>query len=221
MKKYIVFLLLIIITSLLVFSSGCKHTTEPEEPIKPDTTVGPIVRKPNIYFYPTKICSIDVKLEFPLGGKIIESEPIYNDGWVVKISPSGKINDQYDYLYYEATCPEAYQYKSGWIINKDSLFDFFSNNLINTGFNEAEKNDFVEYWIPRLSDYKYYIIYPQYSQEIEKIIQIKLSIKPDNILRLFYVIKGTNTNQNKLITPTIPPFNRSGFVITEWGVVIK
>lgn len=209
------------ITGLLVFSSGCKHSTEPEEPTKPDTTGGLTVKKPNIYLYPEKICSINVKLEFPLGGKIIESEPIYNDGWVVKVSPLGKINDQYDYLYYEATCPEVYQYQSGWIIRKDSLSDFFSTNLIKTGFNDAEKNDFIEYWIHILSEYEYYIIYPQYSQEIEKIIQLKSSIKPDNILRLFYVINGTNNNQKVLSTPTIPSFNRNGFVIAEWGVVIK
>jgi hypothetical protein len=206
---------------LLVFSSGCRHSTEPEEHTKPDTTGGPVVRKPNIYLYPTKICSLTIKLELPLGGKIIDSEPIYKDGWAVKVSPSGKINDQYDFLYYEAICPEVYQYQSGWIICKDSLSGFFSTNLSNTGFNDAEKNDFIEYWIPRLSDYEYYIIYPQYSQEIEKIIQIKSSIKPDNILRLFYVIKGTNNNQNKFSTPSIPSFNRNGFVITEWGVVIK
>ncbi|MCK9279968.1 MAG: hypothetical protein M0P71_05070 [Melioribacteraceae bacterium] len=221
MKKYFVSLFLIIITGLLVFSSGCKNSTEPEEPIKPDSTIGPVVKKPNIYLYPTEICSLTIKLEFPLGGRIIESEPIYNDGWVGEVSPTGKINNQYDYLYYESTCPDVYQYKSGWIIDKDSLLDFFSNNLSNTGFNEAEKDDFIEYWIPRLTDYKYYIIYPQYSEEIEKIIQIKSSIKPDNILRLFYVIKGTNSNQIEISIPTIPSFNRNGFVITEWGVVIN
>ncbi len=160
LKKHFVFLTMITITGLFVFSSGCKNSTEPEEPaeqekpVKPDTTHGPVVRKPNIYLYPTKTCTITVKLEFPLGGRIIESEPIYKDGWVVKVNPSGNINDQYGYLYYEAVCPEVYQYKSGWVISKDSLAEFFSNNLSNTGFNETEKNDFIEYWIPRLTDYE-------------------------------------------------------------------
>ena len=222
MKKYFVFLTLIIITGLLVFSSGCKHTTEPEEPAKPDTTHGgPVLRKPNIYLYPTKTCSITLKLEFPLGGKIIQSEPLYTNEWFVNVNPMGRIDDKYNYLFYEATCPDVYQYHSGWIVKKDSLFDFFSSNLINAGFNIAEKNDFIEYWIPKLVDYQYYIIYPQFSQEIEKIIQLKFSIKPDNILRLFYVIRGTNNNQEKLFTPTIPYFNRNGFVVAEWGVVIK
>jgi hypothetical protein len=72
-----------------------------------------------------------------------------------------------------------------------------------------------------LTDYEYYIIYPQYSQEIEKIIQIKFSIIPDNILRMFYVLQGTNDNQKELSAPVIPSFNRNGFVATEWGVVIN
>lgn len=222
MKRISFLLSIIIITVSFIFSSGCENSTEPEEQTPADSTDGPVVYKPDIYLYPTETCSLSVKLEFPLGGKIIESEPLYKDGWFVKVEPYGKINDKYNYLYYEATCPEVYQYDSGWVVRSDSLLEFFSKNLSNVGFNETERTDFSEYWIPRLVDYDYYIIYPQYSDIIEKIIKLKISITPDNVLRLFYVIKGTDNNKEELSAPSaIPNFYRNGFVVTEWGVILK
>ena len=222
MKRFFLLLTLITITSSLIFFSGCENSTEPEKiETVPDTTGGPVVRKPNIYLYPTEACSLSVKLEFPMGGKIIESEPLYNNGWFVQVEPNGRINDNDDYLYYEATCPDVYQYDVGWRVSRDSLLEFFSTNLSATGFNDKEKNDFLEYWIPRLVDYDYYIIYPQYSQIIEKIINLKFSIHPDNILRLFYVIEGMNNEEVISPPPPIPHFNRHGFVVAEWGVILK
>ncbi|MEJ2636966.1 MAG: hypothetical protein P8184_16970, partial [Calditrichia bacterium] len=211
MQRIFILLPMVALTILIMFLYGCSHSTEPEKTVEPDSTGGPVVRKPNIYIYPTETCSVTIKLEFPLGGKIIDSEPVYNDGWSVKVKTSGKIDDEYDYLYYEAKCPEVYQYDAGWIVTKDSLNEFFSGNLRHAGFNEKENADFREYWIPKLVDHKYYIIYPQYSRDIQKIIRLKSSIKPDNILRLFYVIKGINSRKEGLPAPVrIPSFNRNG-----------
>lgn len=222
MKRIIFLSSAALITVMLIISNGCKHSTEPDEvPIVVDTTGGFVERKPNIYLYPVEPCIVTVKIEFPLGGDIIESEPAYDNGWTVNVDPSGKINQEYDYLFYESSTPEVYQSQAGWIISKDSLKEFFSDNLSKSGFNDNEKSDFLEYWVPRLVDYDYYIIYPQYSPEIERIIKLNFSVKPDNVIRLFYVIKGTVNNKLNLLTPVIPQFKREGFVAAEWGVVLK
>ena len=221
MKKICLFIAVIMVAILFSLSLGCKHSTEPEESAKPDTTYGPVVRKPNIYLYPENTCFINIKIEFPKGGKIIQSEPLYSDGWNVKVNPDGKINDKYEFLFYEATCPEIYQYDSGWVVSKDSLSEFFSDNLTKAGFNNRERKDFLDYWTPKLVEYPYYLIYPQFSKEIEKVILLKFSILPNNILRLFYVIKGTDNINVKLLSPIIPEFKRNGFVVTEWGVILK
>ncbi len=182
---------------------------------------GVIVKKPNIYLYPLTTRTITVKFEFPLGGRILESIPLYSNGWTVEVQPNGKINNQYDYLFYESINPDVYQYNSGWVVSRDTLTSFFSNNLLQYGFNEREKNDFVEYWIPLLKEHQYYYIYPQLSEIIEKVIRLNISEPPDNMLRLFFVIEGSENLDRKLQTPLIPKFNRSGFVVTEWGVVMK
>ena len=224
MKKIITIILSQFIVILLILPTGCKsNSTEPSysDELPADTTnYPPHTRKPNIYIYPVKTCSLSVKIEFPLGGTIIKSIPYYENGWNVSVTPSGRINNEYDYLFYESINPDKYQYSKGWIISKDSLSIFFSNNLLEAGFNNDEKNDFIEYWISKLIKYPYYIIYPELLEDIDKVIQLKFSVQPDKVLRLFYVIKGTEDPNIKLDTPIIPKFERSGFVITEWGVVM-
>ncbi|MDO9391058.1 MAG: carboxypeptidase regulatory-like domain-containing protein, partial [bacterium] len=59
------------------------------------------MEKPNIYLYPTKQETLTVKVHPK--GKITTSIPEYNTGWNVVVAPGGKINDTYDFLFYEAT----------------------------------------------------------------------------------------------------------------------
>ena len=179
------------------------------------------IEKPNIYLYPQTTRSLSVALEFPMGGSVLQSIPLYSDGWNVSVEPSGKIDQKYDYLFYESKNPDTFQYTSGWIVSRDTLTSFFSNNLLLAGFSQREKSDFIEYWIPRLVGYPYYIIYPQFADEIGKVIRLKISEQPDNMLRLFYVIQGTNDSEKMLPVPSIPQFERNGFVVTEWGVILK
>ncbi|MDI6765823.1 MAG: hypothetical protein QME52_03260 [Bacteroidota bacterium] len=218
MKNIILICLFAIPIFSLITSMGCKKS--PTESSDHDSSIVE-VRKPNIYLYPKAKCNLSIKLLFPLGGRIIQSIPSYQNGWNVEVNPSGKINQQYDFLFYESQTPDAYQYNFGWVVSRDTLSSFFNANLRRTGFNDSEIFDFTEYWVPRLSDYPLYIIYPQYSTDIEKVIQLNISEPPDNILRLFYVIQSSEDMIPKLITPTVPKFVRSGFTVTEWGVILK
>jgi hypothetical protein len=221
MKNLIPLHYLTVLMFFLLASTGCKKSpTESSDQSKPDTSKV-IVKKPNIYLYPKTTSTLSVKLLFPLGGNIIQSVPSYVNGWCVKIEPSGKINQQYDFLFYESQTPNVYQYNSGWVVSRDTILSFFNNNLLKIGFSEREINDFTEYWIPRLTDHLFYIIYPQFADDIGKVIQLDISGSPDNMLRLFYVIQGSENNVANLVTPKIPKFVRNGFVVTEWGVVLK
>ena len=66
----------------------------------------------------------------------------------------------------------------------------------------------------------YYAIYPQTIDIIQKVILLNVSEKPDNLLRLFYVIEGLNQPDGSIITPESPkPINRDGYTIAEWGVI--
>ncbi len=195
---------------------ACKKCDTKNSDTIPDTIMA---FKPNIYIYPKNNINIKVDVSFPKGGRIVVSIPEYLNNWNVKVDSQGKIDNKYDYLFYESAQPNQWQYNTGWIIEKKKLLIFFQNNMKTYGFDNKEIKDFTDYWIPKLNEYKYYLIYPQEKQNIEKLIQLKFSIKPDNLLRLFYAIKGSNKieqiNEHKINSN----FKREDFYITEWGVL--
>jgi len=178
------------------------------------------VYKPNIYIYPIEKIELTVKLDFPKGGKILTSIPEYGTGWNVLVDTNGLIDNTYSYLFYESIQPDVWQRKKGWISETDDLESFFRKNLSDYGFECREIDDFIEHWIPRLDDYKYYSIYPQTKSIIEEVILLDFSKQPDNMLRLHYFISGHNQLPDALTPPTIDRFNREGYFVTEWGVVL-
>ncbi len=179
-----------------------------------------IVYKPNVYIYPEQETFLSLQLGFPKGGGVIASIPEYGNGWSVTVTPNGKIDGTYDYLFYESEQPDVWQTKKGWCVKQDSLSTFFTQNLREYGFKGREINDFTEYWVPRLQQTDYYILYPQTYETINSVIELTFSETPDNLLRLFYVVQESNKNIS-IDAPAISAFNRQGYFVTEWGVVLK
>jgi hypothetical protein len=176
-----------------------------------------MVYKPNIYIYPLHKTRLCVGISFPMGGDIVESIPEYGDGWCVDIDINGKINGKYDYLFYESKQPNIFQYEKGWCIGRADLKSFFEKNMAQYNFSSSEIRDFIDYWMPLLTEDNFYCIYPQTNEIIDKIIRLDLSVKPDKIYRLFYGVIGTSEFK-KLEAPKIKSFDRNGFYIVEWGV---
>jgi hypothetical protein len=208
-------LLFIIYLMVTVPFQSCK----PDDDNECDTCN--MVYKPNIYIYPEEQIQLTVKIEFPMGGKIVTSIPEYGTGWNVLVDTNGLIDKTYSYLFYESTQPDIWQKQYGWITKNADLESFFRINMADYGFNGNEIEDFIDYWIPRLNDYTFYLIYPQTEKLINDVINLDFSQQPDNLLRLFYVIKGQDQLQDKLIKPTIESFKREGYFVTEWGVILK
>jgi len=179
-----------------------------------------MVYKPNIYIYPLTSINLSVKIEFPQGGNITESIPAYNDGWSVNIDPNGIINSKFNYLFYESFQPNIFQYKKGWCVSKSDLKVFFEKNMGLYNFSDREIADFTEYWIPKLQESDYYMVYPQTNDIIDNIIKLRFSIQPNNVNRLFYGIVGLDKYTN-IEEPSIIQFKRDGFFVMEWGVFIK
>jgi len=177
-------------------------------------------KKPNIYLYPTETTTLDVWISFPHGGSIVESIPQYDNGWEVTVEPNGTIDNQYSYLFYESFQPDHCQYEAGWVIPRGELESFFASNMSQTGFNQQEIDDFLDHWLPLLTEYPYYAIYPQYNIELDDMIKLNFSAEPDNLIRLIYSIRGLNSTGPQLAEPEIPVFERTGFTVTEWGVIL-
>lgn len=179
-----------------------------------------MVEKPNIYLYPAENIDLCIDLEFPQDGRIVESVPDYLDGWCVSVDPSGKIDNAYDFLFYESVQPDVWQYDKGWCVKRESLKTFFESNMANCNFSEKEINDFTDYWIPLLKEYEYYSVFPQFTGRIDQVIHLNFSVQPDNVFRLFYGLQGASEYKD-LPEPQIEKINRNGFAVVEWGVFMK
>ena len=213
MKKL---LFLVLVIPILFMNHGCDDN--PIEPDDCDTTI--TAYKPNIYIYPNEKLNLSVKILFPNGGKVIESIPNYKNSWEVTVTPDGKIDDTYRYLFYECQMPDLAQKEYGWVVDKSNLKDFFNKNMVASGFSQNEITDFIEYWIPILTEYKYYEIYPQYKSTLDEMVKISYSIEPTNFYRLFYFIKGRDNNTLQLLTPIIETAKRKNYYAVEWGVIL-
>jgi hypothetical protein len=211
------FVIITYLTTASILQSCRKDNNDIDEEC--DTCI--VAYKPNIYLYPIEKIQLTVKLKFPKGGKVIKSIPEYGKSWNVSVSSNGLINDSFTYLFYESSQPDIWQREYGWTIKVDELDLFFRKNLKDYGFKAHEIDDFIDYWIPRLKEYDYYLIYPQTNSIINKVIELNISKKPDNLLRLFYFIEGQKNTKVKLKNPIINHFERKDFFVTEWGVILN
>ncbi len=180
-----------------------------------------IDRKPNLYLYPEKKTKMTVSMDFPHGGEVVESDPAYPNEWKnIKVKPNGKINKKHDYLYYECEIPDIWQYSEGWVVKQEELTEFFTQNLNDYGFNEAEIEDFIEFWIPKLIHAPNYKIFPQYTEMVNRVIKLWISPRPESLMRLHYVIVPSD-DVSDLPVPEIPKYEPQGFTAREWGVILK
>ncbi|EET89415.1 leucine-rich repeat protein [Clostridium carboxidivorans P7] len=179
------------------------------------------VKKPNIYLYPQKTEELSVQVTPK--GRITKSIPEYNGGWKVTVDPSGKIDNTYNFLFYEALINYKFTLDKGWIVNKSSFNEEMNSILTSIGLNSKEKSDFIEYWSKELnwksSRYAVYYLDPK---EISEAIKLNLSKEPDSILRAYFYFVPLKDNENlEIKKPEIKQFKRNGFTVVEWGGIGK
>jgi len=180
---------------------------------------GDMVDKPNIYLYPETTQQVLVTLEFK-GNMLAKSIPEYGDGWVVTATPEGLIDGQYGYLFYEATAGGAgFQTELGFLVSQAELAVWMEERLCAYGFNEQEIVDFVDFWVPVLPAAPWYLFYPQTEEIVDFHVGLHVEPAPDSLLRLWFAVQPAETPLS-LPEPTILPFVRSGFSVTEWGVIV-
>lgn len=193
--------------------------------------------KPAIYLYPEKSQEISVKLD--IGGNITISDPIYNPetGWNVKANPDGVIQlsesgqdtsdgvrkhsseveeSNYPYLYYEADLAKGYKPKNGWVISRGNLDRQLKIILTQLGLNEKEKNDFLDYWLPRLISKPYYFAGLVPTEDINQQEALSINPTPANIIRVRLIFEGLDYPISVPL-PKLSEIKRNGFTVVDWG----
>jgi hypothetical protein len=175
---------------------------------------------PNIYLYPEKTADVRVTLEPADGTWITTSEPAYGDGWDVTAEPSGLLDGAYDFLFYEATVNRVFQEEKGYAVPGPDVFAWFEANLPRLGLSADETQDFLDYWTAHLPPAACYLVYPQLADRVDLTMGLSIEPAPDSLLRLWLIIRGAAACRPPAPW-TASPFDRKGFTVVEWGVVLR
>ena len=181
-------------------------------------TIHAVAAKPVIYLYPEETTDIDVNLD--LDGYVTSSYPSYNDGWSVTAEPDGTLTDKsgrmYNYLFWEGDLSNPdFDYSNYFCVPGDETAKFLEEYLFCAGLTDQEADDFISYWLPKMQNNKFNMIFFQ-TDAYEDEAKLNISPEPDTVIRVYMVYYGTEeyvlTNATMPETPI-----REGFTVVEWG----
>ncbi|MFA4826672.1 MAG: hypothetical protein WC596_00220 [Candidatus Shapirobacteria bacterium] len=182
---------------------------------------GPCYYKPVIYLYPERKTEVNVKIKYNPGFSV--TYPSYQNGWNVTAEPNGKLTDNYDgkeysYLFWEGNSDPSAQYdmSTGFVVKGNETAEFLQNKLKEIGLTPKEYNEFIVYWYPKMKQNPYNLIHFASTSEYDDKVVMKVSPKPDSVLRMFMVYRSLE--KSVTIQPqNFIPFVRKGFTVIEWG----
>lgn len=178
--------------------------------------------KPNIYFYNALGFDIEVLMLQP--ELITKSIPEYGSGWNVEVVDNESLirtkdGEEYGYLFYESvTNRSLFQEKEGFFITRENREELFKELLTSYGFNEKETKDFIEFWDNKLEKDKDYIMYPQYTETVNKAMPIRINPVPKNLVRLWFAFEENNGQSYE--EAKVLPFTHDDYTMIEWGGMI-
>ncbi|MBN2651950.1 MAG: hypothetical protein JXR63_06160 [Spirochaetales bacterium] len=176
--------------------------------------------KPVIYLYPKEETTVNVQVK-PRNGFSITIPEYKEGGWNVIAKPDGTIinledNKVYPYLFWESENYPSRVEETGFIVKTTDLTDFFIEKLTILGLNEKEIADFIEFWIPILVKDEYYQIYFYDYETQNDNAPLKITPKPDTIIRVFFDSKPLSA-PIEIKEQKLKKAKRKGFTVTEWG----
>ena len=176
-------------------------------------------KKPIIYLYPTEKTELTITLGKP--DNLTTSYPKYKNGWTVIANPNGTLIDtntgkELYSLYWEGKHTEPIKLDKGFIIEGDKVLEFLEEKLPILGLNSKESEEFIIYWLPELQKNKYNYIRFASMEEINNNMPLKLSKKPDTMIRILMQYKKLN-EPIKVSEQELKQVNRIGFTVVEWG----
>ena len=175
------------------------------------------VYKPVIYLYPEKKTDVSVKLD--LNGTFSCTDPPYNNGWKVTASPNGTLKSRggstYPYLFWEGKLNTTYDFSTGYCVKGSETEAFLKDQLTRLGLNEAERKDFLEFWLPYMKKNPYNVIAFQTSAYTDA-AKLRISPQPDSVIRVFMAwYPSDDVIQIPAQQLSVP--QRNGFTAVEWG----
>ena len=176
--------------------------------------------KPVIYLYPQEETDVHVELTLT-GSELATTYPKYDHGWDVVASPDGSLLNKADgshhrYLFWDSTnCHTRYDFSRGFCVAGADTERFLKEKLTCMGLTEAEMNEFIVYWLPRMEHNPFNLIAFQGDAYTDS-AQLSVTPAPDSECRIFMAYVPLDSAV-EIEPQTLPTFERKGFAVVEWG----
>lgn len=181
-----------------------------------------MLKKPVIYLYPKEKTDIELSINFE--GKMLTTFPKLEKSWKVTAYENGQIFDKKTNRFYtslfwdgEISYPVShYQYKTGFVVEKEKLTSFLIEKLEFMGLNTVETNDFIQYWLPILEQNDNTFIHFLVNDEYNVFSTNNVNPKPDTSIRIFMEFFKIDAPIS-IVPQLLPSTKRNGFTLVEWG----
>ena len=176
--------------------------------------------KPVIYLYPEQETDVHVELELT-GSELSTTYPKYNGGWDVTAYPDGTLVNKADgthhrYLFWDSVNSRTrFDYSKGFCVPGSDTEHFLKEKLTYMGLNEAEMNEFIVYWLPKLEHHAYNLIAFQ-SDAYTNAAKLTVTPAPDSECRIFMAYVPLESPV-EIEPQQLESFERKGFAVVEWG----
>ena len=177
------------------------------------------VRKPAIYIYPRTAGRFHVEVDLAPRARMTTSIPEYGDGWDVFIDTAGRIDDRWDYLFYELALRGAPLLREGWCLPAAEWETGLKRIVRQLGLNEAEARNFLEYWLQHLPRSPWLVVKPVMGPGLDHLASLQVRPAPDSVRR-FWLLFSPADRRLDLPAPDVAPFVRGGTVLVEWGGLV-
>lgn len=173
--------------------------------------------KPVIYLYPKSTQRVTVRVS-PEGG-LTKSDPPYADGWVVNATPQGSLvtrdGHAYPYLFWESGLKDKpAPLTEGFVVPKGEVKEFLLTSLKTLGLNARETNDFLEFWLPRMTEKPWAAVRFVPREEIDRAAPLEVKPLPDSVIRVLIDFRALDAPV-KLQPQQLATAKRSGFAVVE------
>lgn len=218
LKKILIIILIVVVVLGLMKACSNKKQDGQDNDVKENDEVQSNA-KPLIYLYPEEEQEISVRLIYD--GQLTCTYPEYKEGWNVIAKPDGTLinledNMEYSYLFWEGITQRGFwDLSRGFVVKGDDTKDFLQYTLSEMGLTPKEYNEFIVYWLPHMQDNEYNLIHFS-GDKYKDLAQLKITPKPDSILRVYMVFKPLN-EYIEVQEQIFPKFEREGFTVVEWG----
>ena len=95
----------------------------------------------------------------------------------------------YDYLFYDIRLPkEKMQFSHGLCATREATIKWMLQDLTAMKYPAIALQDFEEHWNVKIPDFPFYCIYPQYNQQLDAVLPVRINLEQSNLNRSLYVL---------------------------------